>query len=158
MYNKYEIKYNPRKLKCFYSSLSFTGFQCLKKERIPELDLLVLKNKCYFSIDTTNMASLATSSAIKLLENKVSYGLLNDDEVMYFFIKMIDPELKFLEAYECVMEKNELINTCLLNFGYYDNVMIYAERIYNQLFKKIELDDLLIRDSIKRIRIKPKND
>ena len=50
------------------------------------------------------------------------------------------------------MNKNELQITSILNFGYYDNVLIYIEKIYNKKFLEFGPDDLWTRESIKRTR------
>ena len=152
MYNKYEIHYSYRRMQKFYSSLYFTRFEKLDLERRDFLDALVKKNKLYFHMDTTDTASVATSTATKLVESSIKDAFLNDDEVIYFFIKMVDPEFRFLEVYESVMNIKEMQMTSILNFGYYDNVLIHLEKVYNKKFQVFGPDELWTRESIKRTR------
>lgn len=152
MYNKFEIRLSYWKLQEFYNKLKGVRFNYITEDRFEYLDNLVNEYKLYFSIDTTSMGSLATSAAEKLTKDHSKYGFLNRDEIIYFYIKMVDPEFKFLEVYESVATIKEMRETCILNFGYYDNVIIFFERIFNKKFQIFEPDELWMRDSIKRTR------
>lgn len=157
MENIYEIKYNYKIILKFYKSLEFTRFIKLHSKRLLEIDELVEKERVYFTLDTTNIASLATSTAKKLQNNFNSFNLFNGDEAAYFFIKMVDPNFLFLEAYESVMNNNELIKTCELNFGFFDRYLILLEKYYNEKFKIFTPEDLWAKESLLRIRIEKKN-
>lgn len=155
MYNKYEIKYSSTAIKRFYKSLKFTRFLRLRDDRREILDTLVEENKFYFKMDTTTFASFVTSTAKKLYSEPELYGLLNDDEKVYFYIKMIDPEFKYLEIYESFYNIATQRDAAHLNFGYYDNVIIYFERLLNMKFQMFTEDELWMRESIKRVRLNP---
>lgn len=155
MYNKYEIKYSSIAIKRFYKSLRFTRFLRLVEERRELLDALVEKNRFYFKMDTTTFASFVTSTAIKLYQESQIYGFLNDDEKVYFYVKMVDPDFKYLEIYEAFYNVATQRDAAHLNFGYYDNVIIYFERLLNKRFRMFQEDELWMRESIKRVRLNP---
>lgn len=135
MFNKYQIGYSPRKINRFYSSLRLNEFGNISEKRKKEIIELVEKNRIYFKIDTTNKASLATSAATKLHDNLDMYKLKSPAEAAYFYMMMVDPTFEFLKAYQTIKDKIELKHFCYMNFGYFDNMLIYLEGI-NSLKKK----------------------
>lgn len=130
MYNKFEIKYNPRKINSFYTSLNINEALEISQKRKKYIRNLVEKNKIYFRMDTTNKASLATSTAVKLFNNFEKYNLENTAEAAYFYTMMVDPDFEFLKLFNSTSDKLELKNKCIMNFGYYDNFLIYLEAMY----------------------------
>lgn len=148
--NHYNIKY----IKQFYSSLKFKEFVNLTTERKDILDKTIEANRLYYKNKTDDLFPLICDLAYVLLYIPKRFRLENDDEKVYLFIQFIDPELKFLEAYECANIKKEIKANCLLNFNYYDNCLIQLEQAYNKRFNVYGPDDLWSRESIKRARIK----
>lgn len=146
------LRFNKWALQEFYKTLAWVRFEALDEERLAYLDSLVEDNRFYFNIQTTDMKTLATSAALLLNKDLTRYKFLNRDEIAYFYIKMVDPEFRFLEVYESVATIKEMKATCKLNFGYYDNAIIFLERLLNKKFHLFESDELWMRESIKRTR------
>ena len=142
MFNKFQIGYSPRKINRFYSSLRLNEFGNISDKRKKEIAELVEKNRIYFKIDTTNMASLATSAAMKLYDNLEMYKLKNSAEAAYFYMLMVDPQFEFLKAYNSIKDKIELKHFCYLTFGYYDNMLIYLEGLNSINKTKISKDGI----------------
>lgn len=80
--------------------------------------------------------------------HKSVYGVMTPDELAYFVINSMDPELKFLEAYETAPDKLTLKRMCFINFGIYVPALIKIEKAYNDYYRLYE--DLCFRDSLKR--------
>ena len=95
-----------------------------------------------------------TFTSERLTTSYKNFGLLNGDEVAYFFIKLVDPELLFLEVYESANKVQEIKDYCLCNFRIHDKFLIYLEKCYNIKFKEYSPDDLWARDAIKKELIK----
>jgi len=134
----------------FYKTMKFTKFKMLNEERKQELDLVVNKWTFFFKENISGYLSLMVKVSEKLMTSAKSFGLMNGDETAYFYIKLIDPDLKMLEIYECSNTKDEIKSFCLKNFGFYDNFFIFLERCYNERFHEYTSDELWTRDSIKR--------
>lgn len=79
---------------------------------------------------------------------KSVYGIMTPVELAYFVINSMDPELKFLEAYETALDKSTLKRICFINFGIYVPALIKIEKAYNDYYRLYE--DLCFRDSLKR--------
>jgi len=154
MENIYEIKYNPKKIKKFYSSIAYTKFFKLSEDRKSFIEEQVISNITYFKMDTTDYASFVTSVATKLTDKPVYLGLQNDDEILYFYIKMVDPDFLFLEIYESFANKHDMREVALSNLGYYDYTLMMIEKTYNDLFQEYDPFDLSNRGIIKRTKIK----
>lgn len=134
----------------FYKKIKFSKFMSLTEERAKEIDELVNIWWNYFHNNTLGFLNLMSFLAMKLTASSKKIGLFSGDEILYFYVKMIDPSLVFLEIYESSSTKEELVNTTKLNFKIYDNVLIYLENCLNKRFKFYNPDDLWARDSIRR--------
>lgn len=148
--------FNPDAIKKFYSILKFTGFRKLTEDRKQILDTFIAKYRDNFLENSCGPLSLACYTAEKLTTNPKKFSIENDDERVYVYIKILDPDFKFLEAYEMANLKDEVREICFVNFHYYDPNMILFERRYNAIFQEFAPDDLWARESIKRARL-PKN-
>ena len=145
--------YNRETILKFYRLLDFTYFIHLSKERIDEIDKVIEKNRIYFTKDTAILPTLMTFVAEKLLTSAQRYGLQNGDEIAYFYIKMIDSNLLFLEAFESANKEDELKDYCMRNFRIYDRMVINLEKALNKKLKIISNDDLWSRDTINKSTI-----
>ncbi len=141
---------NQRSINNFYRILRYQRFTTISEERKVELDALVEKWRYFFQNQTSGKQALMTYVAEKLTVSSKSIGLVNGDESAYFYVKMVDPELKFLEAYEMANKKEEIKQICEMNFGFYDMALIKLEYFLNLHFMEYEKDDLWTRESLKR--------
>ena len=91
-----------------------------------------------------------TFAAERLTISYKTYGLLTKSEAAYFYINIIDPNLLFLEIYEAANMVQERRNFSFLNFGIYDQYLMYLEKMYNNYFLDYNPDDLWSREKIKR--------
>ena len=148
--------FNTNSIKKLYFILKFTGFRNLSKERKEILDRYIAIHRDNFLENSCGPVSLACYTAEKLTTNPKKFTIENDDERVYVYIKILDPDFKFLEAYEMANLQDEVRAICLLNFHYYDSNMVLFERKYNALFKEFSPEDLWTRESLKRARL-PKN-
>jgi len=137
----------------FYRNLNFKGFKTITDERKKELDKIVLK---WFSFlhsanvyDDRNLAFMSRVAWRLICDSQV-FGLENGDEIAYFFVNIVDPDLIFLECYEAANFKEDLIKYCQINFHIYDAKMIIIERYYNLRFKIYNPDELWTLERIKK--------
>lgn len=134
----------------FYRLLRLTSFRSISDERRKELDDIVEHYRYFFVSQTCGTFNLMTLVAERLITSYKNYGLQNDDEKAYFYIKIVDPNLMFLEVYEAANKKDEIKDLCLKNFHLHDKYIIYLERLLNNRFQDYDPDDLWSRESIKR--------
>ena len=77
-------------------------------------------------------------------------GLETGDEVAYFFIKLLDPTLLHLEAFESANLADEMKEFCFRTFRVFDKNMITLQKLYNARFREYAPEDLWDRQTIKR--------
>ena len=142
------IYFNRQAIIKFYTSIGFTNFNNLEEERIVAIDDIALRSSFFMAYDTITLGSLMTRCAEKLTTSSRNFGLLNGDEAIYFYIKIVDPDFLFLEAYESANKKEEIKPLCLQNFKIYDPTLIYFEKIFQRKFKLESLKDLWARERI----------
>lgn len=128
----------------FYKNLKFTGFKTISPDRKKELDVIVEKNIYYFRNNTETKLTLMTVLAEKLTTSAKNYGLLNGDEQAYFFVKMLDPELKYLILYDISNNTEDIKPGRKIEF--YDKYLIILEKYYYRQFIELEC----IKDNIKK--------
>ncbi|MBE6156766.1 MAG: hypothetical protein E7161_03360 [Firmicutes bacterium] len=138
----------------FYKNLHFKGFKTITDDRKKELDDIVLK---WFSIfhNTDNInddknIGFMSRVAWRLICDSHYLGLNTGDEIAYFFVNIVDPELIFLECYEAANSKEELLKFCRMNFQTYDAKMIVVEKYYNERFRIFTPDELWTLERIKK--------
>lgn len=119
-------------------------------ERRDFIDLYVQMWEPFFTNQSCGILTKMTFTAERMILSAKSFGLHNDDEKAYFYIKMIDPEFLMLEAYESANTKEELMHFCINNFGFYDKFLIGLEKKCNKRFNLIEIDELWSRERIKK--------
>lgn len=134
----------------FYRSIGLTNFESIDDNRLKELDELVCLYRSTFTSNTVGLLSLMTYTAERLTVSYKTYGLRNSDEKAYFYMKVVDPNLQFLEVYESANMRDEVRDLCKLNFRIHDKYLIYLEKSYNNRFHEYDRDDLWSRESIKR--------
>lgn len=146
------MNYNDKKniLKRFYRSLNFKGFKTITDAKKEELDSIILI--WYEKFHQFNLKGLdfVVLVAIKLIEDPSGYNILTGDEIAYFFIKMIDPELLALECYEVANTNEECRKLLLLNLGYCDSRLIVLEKYYNNRFQIFNKEEMWSLERIKK--------
>lgn len=149
----YNIKYpyNPRTIWNFYQNMNFRNFRNLSSEKIGEIEQRVLKESYFFKGKAPTLGSLMTFTAAKLTSSSRLFSLTNGDEIAYFYIKMVDPDFLFLEAYESANMKDEVKEICMENFHIYDPGLIFIERVFQKKFKPSELENIWARNRIKKV-------
>ncbi len=143
------VYFNKQTIFKFYNTLGFTNFGNLSEERITEIDEIVARYSFLMSYGTKSLGSLMTRCAEKLTTSRRNFGILNGDEAIYFYIKTVDPDFLFLEAYETANKKEQIKPLCLENFGIYDSVLIYFEKLFQKRFKLESLEYIWSRSRIK---------
>ena len=143
-----EYIHNPNSIKYFYHSIKYSHFLNLTPDRVAELDSIVDKWRHFFESDVTGYGKRMTFVAERLTTSAKKFELTTDDEKLYFYVKMIDPNFLFLEAFECANTREEFIALCKKNFYIIDSVIARLEKEINARFRLIENSDLLSRNQI----------
>ena len=137
-------------LKRFYRNLLFTGFKTIDEKKQKILDDLITKWHVFFYKAKRSKFDLAVIVAYRLIFDTDFYEMLTGDEMAYFFIKIVDPDLLALECYEAANTKNELRDLLLKNFGYCDTKLIFLEKHFNTYFNIYDKNEIWSLDRIKR--------
>ncbi len=121
-----DIVYNHEQMKKFYNSLKWTHFNNLTLARMQELDKMAtaFRTSIFESIKSTPRVMYRTS---ELLMHSNKFNFQDNDELIYFYIKVVDSNLKFLELATLAKSKEELKALSMNHFGIYDNVIILME-------------------------------
>ena len=125
--NSLDAYYDLNTMKKFYQFLDFTNFKLLTIERMAEIDQIVSKLKGEMAKYKSKM-SIMGIIANRLMASSQSLGLKNGDEIAYFYIKIVDEKLIYLEIAELAENRHELATLCKRRFGVYDNVIIQLEK------------------------------
>lgn len=133
----------------FYKKIKFSKFKKLTSERCNEIDNMVSKWWEYFH-NTSNFLTLMDFLATKLTTSAKIFNLNNGDEIYYFYIKMLDPCLVFLEIYESANTLPEMKRLAKTNFHLFDKNLLRLEKLLNDQLKFYASIDLWSRDSIRR--------
>lgn len=149
--------YNINSIIKFYSTLKNVDFTTLTIERKAELDASLKYYDYYFKSQNAATKFLLSFTAEKMTASAKRFGAITNTEKAYFFIKMVDPTLKFLEIYESANLRAEMKLFCHDNFGFYDRFLMHLEKLYNDVFMEYTSDELWSRDSIRKIRVPKKN-
>ena len=152
-----DVPFNQKTIIKFYKNLKNINFSLIDEARKQELDYLLKLHEYYFCNNKEGTMIRAYFTSEKLLTSPKRFGLTNSAEIVYFYINIVDPKLRFLEIYECANTSDELKHNCLSEFQYYDKYLIVLERYYNMHFQIFGPNELWSKDSIKRTRI-PKKD
>lgn len=143
------LYYNPYDIAAFYKKQRFFRFYNISKERLEEIRLLALNNINYFTKNTMGtLGEIMTACASKLTTSSRNFGLSSSDEIILFFIFLVDPNFLFLEAYESCNKKEDIKPLCLANFGIYDPYLIFYEVHFNRRFALEEHQDIWARGLI----------
>jgi len=134
----------------FYRSLHFKGFKYITNERQQELDQIVLNWYDFFHAENLEMLELMSSVTKFFNAYEEVMNLKTDDEFLYFYINIVDPELLLLECYESANKKEDIKKLCYINFKIYDARLIFIEKHYNKIFNKYHKDSLWTLERIKK--------
>lgn len=149
--------YNINSILKFYSTLRNIDFTTLSIERKKQLDESIAYHSYFFHSKCPVTKYLISFTAEKMTVSAKNHGAFTDTERAYFYMKMVDPTLKFLEIYESANLRAEMKMFCRDNFGFYDSYLIHLEKLYNDVFLEYTDDELWSRDSIRKIRVPKKN-
>ncbi len=138
--NNLDVFYNVDIMKKFYQFLDFSRFNTLSLERMQEIDKLIISFKNRTNSKYNNRMSVMSYTANRLMTSSQQMGLLNGDEIAYFYIKVVDDSLLFLELATLAEDKDELRELCKRKFGVYDNVIIHMEKCLVNRLEAIELE------------------
>lgn len=146
------MQYNEKKniLKRFYRNLQFAGFKTIDETKQIELDNLVSAWYDVFHKNNINKFDLAVLVSYRLIFDLKLYDSLSGDEIAYFFIKIVDPDLIALECYEAGNTKKEIRDLLLKNLGFCDTKLIFLEKYYNNYFHVYDINEIWALDRIKR--------
>ncbi len=133
-----DAKYNKEAVNKLYRSLKFSKFVNLSKERMLEIDNLAIAWAESLRNHLVNTPSIMSTIANQLIASRPKFNLASDDEVLYFYVKVVDPKFKFLELSQIAQDKKELINLVIRQFGIYDNVIIYLEENLDRRLQELE--------------------
>ena len=137
--NSLDAYYDVNTMKKFYQFLDFTNFKLLTTERMAEIDQIASKLKGEMAKYKSRM-SIMGIIANRLMASSQSLGLQNGDEIAYFYIKVVDDNLLYLELANLAENKEELKELCKRRFGVYDNVIIQIERYLVNRLENLQIE------------------
>jgi len=117
-----------------YRKLSNVDFYKLSDERKSEIDEIVARLYSSFHQKNNRVLTIMSMISERMSFNTYRYGIYTNEELAYFFIKTVDPDLLFLECYESDVEYLGHTPTYTFN-GFFEN---YAE------FNFLYFDDYVI--------------
>jgi len=133
-----------------YRKLSNVDFYKLSDERKSEIDEIVARLYSSFHQKNNRVLTIMSMISERMSFNTYRYGIYTNEELAYFFIKTVDPDLLFLECYESANFVKDCKKFCLLNFQIYDEFLIYLEMKYNERFSIYSPDDIWSLERIKK--------
>ena len=146
------VMHNPNAIRNFYRSVRYSHFLNLTPQRALEIDALVDLWRHFFEMDINSVGQKMTFAAERLTTSAKQFKLFTGDEALYFYIKMVDPDFLFLEAYESANTREQFVALCKRNFGIVDSIFTHLEKEINSRFKIYKDEDLWSRNRIdKRI-------
>ena len=116
--NSLDCYYDIDVMKKFYQFIDFSNFKLLTTERMAEIDQIATKLKGELAKYKSRM-SIMGIVANRLMASSQSLGLLNGDEIAYFYLKVVDDNLLYLELANLAENKEELRELCKRRFGVY---------------------------------------
>ncbi|MBQ6841285.1 MAG: hypothetical protein IJO63_04130 [Bacilli bacterium] len=145
------MKTIPRKetILSFYRYVWKSDFASIDEEKMKALDEAVEYWRYFFTGKSSSLLSMMTFAAEKMISSNGRYTAVTHAEKAYFYIKMIDPELLFLEAHESGNTMEEIRDLCMLNFKLYDPNLIRLEQRLYRVLKDVP-EDLWTLERIKR--------
>ena len=137
--NSLDCYYDIDAMKKFYQFIDFSNFKLLTTERMAEIDQIATKLKGELAKYKSRM-SIMGIVANRLMASSQSLGLLNGDEIAYFYIKVVDDNLLYLELANLAENKEELRELCKRRFGVYDNVIIQLEKFLVNRLDNLQIE------------------
>ena len=150
------VTHNPVAIKNFYRSIKYSHFLNLTPERVEEIEALIDKWRHFFETNIVTTGQKMTFVAERLTTSAKQFKLFTGDEILYFYIKMVDPDFLFLEAYESANTRDQFVAICKKNFGLVDSILTHLEKEANSRFQIIKDDELGSRNCIDK-NIEPLN-
>ena len=133
----------------FYRMMQTSRFANLDENKMKELDCAVESWRSFFIGKSSNLFSLMTFTAERMITSNGRYTAVTPEEKMYFYIKMVDPDLLFLEAHESGNTMDEIKQLCILNFKLYDPFLIRYEKALHKVLIDAP-EDMWTLERIKR--------
>lgn len=113
-------------------------FSEIKRERIECLDYKIDKFKKTSPLLEYNMRVALLYTADKLIASyNTVYGLTDINELAYFIINVLDPELSLYELLKRVKTKEELKTLCFQKYKIYPPLLIKLEKKYMEFLKSL---------------------
>ena len=131
--------FNKETIYKFYGLIRNVNFDCFSNDDIVRIDTLAEKWRYYFCNNCAGILSTMTFVAEKMITSRSGFGVITPEEKAYFYIKIVDPNFLFLEAYETGNSFAEMKKPCMLNFHIYDPIIINLEK---KIYKKFFPDEL----------------
>lgn len=108
------------------------NFYSISSDRLEKIDKLVDKFKrSYIILNESMKISILFTSDKLIASYKTKFSLLDENELAYFFINVVDPELKLIELYNIANSKEELKELCFKECGLYPPLLIKIENRYS---------------------------
>ena len=139
--------FNKETIIRFYKFIRDVNFESLSDDDFERLDKAVEYWRYFFTNGTTGLLPAMSLTAERMITSNGRHEAKTWEEKAYFYIKTIDPNFMFLEAYESGNTIDEIKQLCYLNFHLYDSFLISLEK---KLYKRLNLqEDLWPRELIK---------
>ena len=135
----FDCYYSQENMKKFYQSINFSHFETLTLDKMHELDKKAEKLRNTLG-KYKNRMSIMGIVANRLLASSQTLGLLTGDEIAYFYLKVVDNNLLYLEIANLAENKEELRELCKRQFGVYDNVIIYMEKCLINRLESLQIE------------------
>lgn len=108
------------------------NFYSISSDRLEKIDKIVDKFKrSYIILNESMKISILFTSDKLIASYKTKFSLLDENELAYFFINVVDPELKLIELYNIANSKEELKELCFKECGLYPPLLIKIENRYS---------------------------
>lgn len=117
-------------------------FNEIKRERIECLDYKIEKFKRTSPLLEYNMRVALLYTADRLITSyNTVYGLADINELAYFIINILDPELNMCKLLKKAKTKEELKTLCFQNYKIYPPLLIKLEKKYMEFLKSLGSED-----------------
>ena len=133
--------FNVEQLKQFYCNRKFRNFYLIKPERKTELDMIAALLRDDFLQKCENNGNFLNIVTAKLTTSARLFGLNNDDEILYVYVLIVDPNLEYLKIYESSNKVHELKKRTIKFLGIFDPNLLGLEKIFNKRFHVVSEED-----------------
>ena len=138
--------FNPETINKFHSIIgpAFKGFRTITPERKVILDYSFRRLNAICTRGTDGkFLSKMQSAAEKLISGGIEYKSLSKEDILYLFIKIVDPDFKYVELMELAKDSDLEFNEYVTRYhGYCYKELLMYERIFINKFCNInELEE-----------------